>query len=128
MMDMEINEMISDDSSEYVITDNNDETEPFEVPDYEQIEREEKRKELKIKFKHADDDTPTFFNRDDLSWLWEVSQWRALPNHVRLLFLELNDDFICNIKPYIFKVIDRRQAKIYYVKEYLNYEIDGSPS
>ena len=80
---------------EYIITeDEHDHT--IELPDEE--EQEERT--------HEDEEQECiFFDCPSLLWLWNHSQWRALPNHMRVAFLKVIHEVEEQMRPHLFCVM-----------------------
>ena len=101
---------------EYIITeDEHDHT--IELPDEE--EQEERT--------HDEVDVGQeciFFDCPSLLWLWNHSQWRALPNHMRVAFLKVIHEVEEQMRPHLFCVMNVKNTQSYFRLVYKVVDVD----
>ena len=71
-----------------------------------------------------ENDEPVFYDCDELSWMWDYSQWRALPNHIRIAFLSVIHEFENRMRPRVLRIMDVANSLSFYAVEYKEYETD----
>ena len=94
------------DESEFIITDDPEDTSII-VPLASENEEEQYDDE---------NDIPVFFDCDELRWLWDCSQWRALPNHMRVALLRLIHEEEEQLRPRVYRIIKSCTGVTYFYK------------
>ena len=65
-----------------------------------------------------------FFDCPSLLWLWNHSQWRALPNHMRVAFLKVIHEVEEQMRPHLFCVMNVKNTQSYFRLVYKVVDVD----